>query len=202
MTSEKIIVLGFHKTGTTTIEKVLKDYNFKVYGGEKKILRLDEKKDVDDRIKQILNNYDAVQDMPWPLYYKELYDLYPNAKYILTYRDPDSWIKSVIKYFASIKIPVHKKIYGVPCAEGYEDIYLAYYKKLNNEIITFFKNKSNFLFMEMNKNFNYETLNDFLEIENDKTGKLPNSRKNKQKFSNYKLYRSLRSFYINTKKGY
>ena len=202
MTSEKVIVLGFHKTGTSSIDKVLKDYNFNVHGVDKKILKLKKRKDIYHRIKQILNKYDAVQDMPWPLFYKELYELYPNAKFILTYRQPDFWIRSVIKYFASIRIPLHQKIYGVPCAEGYKDTYLAVYNKLNDEIINFFEHKKNFLLMDMNKNFNYETIDEFLELKQVKRGQLFNLNKNKQNLSEFKLYRQLRSFFLNTKKGY
>ena len=39
--------------------------------------------------------YRSTTDYPACLYYKELLDLNPNAKVILTVRDPDSWYESV-----------------------------------------------------------------------------------------------------------
>jgi len=142
------------------------------------------------------------QDMPWPLFYKELYELYPDAKFILTYRNPDSWIKSVIKYFASIRIPLHKEIYKVPCAEGYEEVYLNFYKNLNNQIIEFFSDKDNFIQLETGTDFNYNKIYSFLEIDEIPQKVFPNSRKNIQYLSKYKIYRDIRSYYINHKKGY
>lgn len=202
MNKTKIIILGFHKTGTTTLENVLIDKGFKVHGADKQILKIKDPKKVKNYIKDILTKYDVIQDMPWPFYYKEIYDLYPDARYILTYREPEKWIRSVVRYFASIRTPNIKKMYGVPQAEGNEEIFIEKYNELNSQIISFFNNGDNFLILEMNKNFNYQTLNNFLCIDNNETGPLPNSRKNKQKLAKYKLYRDLRSFYINLKKGY
>jgi hypothetical protein len=141
--------------------------------------------------------------MPWPLFYKELYVIYPDAKYILTIRDTNKWIRSVVTYFASIRIPLHKKIYGVPCAEGYEYRYKEVYEQTNKQILKFFKNKPNFLIMEMGKNFNYETLCGFLGLEEIPHEDFPHARNNKKrKLPNYKLYRDLRSIYWNYKKKY
>ena len=140
--------------------------------------------------------------MPWPLFYKELNELYPSAKFILTYRNPESWIRSVVKYFASIKIPYHQKIYKVPCAEGYENNYLQVYNNFNEEVVAYFTGKDNFLKMTMGENFDYSSLSTFLDVKITANKSFPISRKNEQKLSNYKFYRDLRSLYRNWKKGY
>jgi hypothetical protein len=202
MKKNKVIVLGLQKTGTTTLETVLNQFGYRVYGGDKNLLKFNKRDEVLNYIEEIFEKNDAVQDMPWPIYYKELYELYPNAKFILTYRDPDSWIKSVVKYFASIRIPLHQKIYNTPCAEGYEKEYLEYYNNLNNEIINFFNNKDNFKVLTVPGDFNYKTFCDFIGIKNIPNEDFPRSRKNSQYMSKFKLYRNVRSFYINKKKGY
>ncbi|WP_417855019.1 sulfotransferase family protein [Xanthomarina gelatinilytica] len=200
---QKIFVIGFQKTGTTTLEHALERLGYRVYGGDKNLMKYEDKDALKNYIKNTLKNWDAVQDMPWPLFYKELYELYPAAKFVLTIRDTEKWISSVVKYFAGIRFPLHRKIYGVPCAEGYEERYKELYEQINQEIIEFFKNKPNFLIMEMGKNFNYETLCGFLDIKEIPKEAFPHARNNnKRKLPNYKLYRDLRSIYWNYKMNY
>lgn len=202
MKDTKVFVLGFQKTGTTSLENALKRLGYKVYGGDKNLLKFKDVEKLKIYIGRILKDYDAVQDMPWPLFYRELYELYPDAKFILTYREPEKWIKSVVRYFAKIRIPMHRKIYGVPHAEGYEETYLKIYKKYNAEILKFFEGKKNFLMMEIGKNFDYNTLCPFINIEDIPAEDFPRSRSNKQNLSKYVWYRNLRSIYWNLKKGY
>ncbi len=197
---EKVFVIGFQKTGTTSLENALKLLGYKVDGGDKNLMKFETTFELKAYIKSKLENFDAVQDMPWPLFYKELYELYPTAKFILTYREPKSWIKSVVKYFASMKIPLHQKIYEVPCAEGYEDKYLEVYETFNQSVLEYFNNKDNFLYMELGKNYDYKTLCTFLNIEDIPEGNFPKSRSNSQNLSKYKIYRDLRSAYWNFKK--
>lgn len=200
---QKVFVIGFQKTGTTSLEHALEHLEYRVYGGDKNLLKFDNRDALKDYIKDTLQNWDAVQDMPWPLFYKELYDLYPDAKYILTIRDSEKWIRSVVTYFASIRIPLHQKIYHVPCAEGNESRYLEVYENINAEILVFFKDKPNFLIMEMGRNFDYKTLCHFLNLEEIPQGNFPHARNNKKRqLPKYKLYRDLRSLYWNYKKNY
>ena len=200
---QKVFVIGFQKTGTTSLEYALEHLGYHVYGGDKNLMKFSDSDELKTYIKKTLKTWDAVQDMPWPIFYKELYEIYPEAKFILTIRPTDKWIRSVITYFASIRVPLHKKIYGVPCAEGYEDRYIELYNQYNKDIIEFFKQKPNFLIMEMGKNFNYQTLGIFLDLEDIPLADFPHARNNKKrKLPNYKLYRDLRSMYWNYKKNY
>jgi len=129
--------------------------------------------------------------------------LYPGAKFILTLRDTNSWIKSVVNYFASIRIPLHQKIYGVPCAEGYETVYRERYDRHNREVLAFFKDKPDFIVMEQGKNFDYATLCGFLGIAEVPQTAFPHARNNRTRsLPRYKWYRDLRSLYQNLKKGY
>lgn len=200
---QKVFIIGFQKTGTTSLDLALQKLGFKVYGVDKNLLKFKSGEDLKAYILTILKNWDAVQDMPWPLFYKELYALYPNAKFILTKRDEDDWYNSAKRFFGSIRIPFHKKIYHVPCAEGYEKEYKEIYNKHNEEVLNFFKGKDNFLLMEPKQNFNYKTLCHFLEIDNVPVEDFPHGRNNKKrKLPNYKLYRDIRSLYWNYKKRY
>lgn len=44
---------------------------------------------------QLFHNYQAVVDFPGALYYKEIAGYYPDARVVLTVRDPDAWYDSV-----------------------------------------------------------------------------------------------------------
>ena len=46
--------------------------------------------------------YDALTDTPCVLFAEELLTAYPNAKVILTYRDPDSWVVSMQRSYYAV----------------------------------------------------------------------------------------------------
>ncbi|WP_156032939.1 sulfotransferase [Sediminibacter sp. Hel_I_10] len=195
--------MGFQKTGTTSLEHALQFLDYRVCGGVKHLMDFEHSEDLQEYLVSLLKNWDAFQDMPWPLFYKELYELYPDAKFILTIRPTEQWIKSVVNYFASIRVPLHQKIYKVPCAEGHEVVYKKVYNQHNNDVIAFFKNKPNFIIMKQGLNFDYDTLCGFLNIDKVPQMAFPHARNNKKRqLPNYKLYRDLRSLYWNFKKKY
>lgn len=199
----KVFVIGFQKTGTTSLELALQRLGFRVYGGDKNLMKFQNTIELKTYIQKTLQNWDAVQDMPWPIFYKQLFELYPEAYFILTVRDPQSWIQSVVQFFGSIRFPLHQKIYGVPCAEGYESRYLEVYQQNNKEVQFFFSGKPHFLVMDMKKDFNYETLCGFLNIQDIPIEAFPHGRNNgRRTLPKYKWYRDLRSLYWNLKKGY
>ena len=47
-----------------------------------------------EKWRSVFKNYGAVLDLPAILFYKELMAVFPNAKVILTLREPKSWYKS------------------------------------------------------------------------------------------------------------
>lgn len=199
----KVFIIGFQKTGTTSLEHALESLDYRVYGGDKTLMKIENTESLKLYINDTLLTWDAVQDMPWPLFYRELYDLYPDGKFILTIRDTQKWISSVKKYFASIRVPLHKKIYNVPCAEGHESVYIDVYQQHNREVKEFFKEKSNFIVMEQGENFDFKTLCGFLSIDKVPKTAFPHARNNKGRMlPNYKIYRDLRSLYWNIKKKY
>lgn len=202
-TKNKVFVIGFHKTGTTSLETALEHLGYRVYGGDRNLMKFKNKdrKELLQYIKKLLLNYDAVQDMPWPLFYRELVELYPDAKYILSLRETEAWIDSVIRHWGSIKVPLHREIYRVPCAEGFEQTYKELYNEHNKVVLKFFKNSSNFLVMEQGQNFDYRTLCEFLGIEV-LPGDFPHNRKNNRFRAKIKLYRDLRSFFWNTRNNW
>ena len=92
-----IIGVGFQKTGTSSLREALKVLDYRVKDTTTRALIPILKKDYPS-ILRMLNSYDAVEDTPWYMIYKELDKLIPNSKFILTIRDEESWFLSVKKH--------------------------------------------------------------------------------------------------------
>ena len=82
----KIFVIGFHKTGTKSLASALKKLGYRVTGPNGI-----EDPDIADNVYSmaytLVEQYDAFQDNPWPIIYKEIDKRYPESKFILTLRD-------------------------------------------------------------------------------------------------------------------
>lgn len=161
----KVFCIGFHKTGTKSLAVALKKLGYRVTGPngmyDPKIER-----NAIAMANQLTEKYDAFQDNPWPVIYKELDGKHPNSKFVLTLREPDSWIRSQVKDFGSKETPMRKWIYGVGCPKGNEDIYLKRFREHNNDVENYFKDRpQDLLVMNLTKGDGWEKLCPFLGVE-------------------------------------
>ncbi|MBN9670323.1 sulfotransferase [Roseibium aggregatum] len=105
----KIFCIGDNKTGTTTLERVLRLYGYHLPDQQEQEIRLTKRVFETDytELTRFCSRYDAFQDMPFSqgLTYVAADALFPNSKFILTERDPESWFSSLVNF--------HKKIYGI-----------------------------------------------------------------------------------------
>ncbi|WP_084399608.1 sulfotransferase family protein [Pseudotamlana agarivorans] len=164
---DKVFIIGFHKTGTSSLGKALQILGYRVCGSIKEAYDYDTALDVKSYIlkkaKPLLSSYDAFQDTPWFLLYQELYKLYPEAKFILTKRHPEQWAKSVQNHFGIQKIKYHDFIYGTNNSLKDESIYLNVYNAHNTNVQDFFSNKGNFLVFDPITD-GWEELANFLNV--------------------------------------
>lgn len=108
---DKVFVIGFNKTGTTSIKKVLQWSGLKVGRQEvAEMLALDWPGGSTDRIIRYCHTADAFQDLPFskPGLFRALDQAFPRSKFILSVRDsPEQWYKSLVNFhtkrFASDK---------------------------------------------------------------------------------------------------
>lgn len=143
---DKVFIIGFHKTGTSSMGKALQILGYRVCGSIKEGLdlnsdHLNNKNQLKENTYGLLDRYNAFQDTPWFLLYKELYNAYPNSKFILTIRDEDKWIKSVQKHFGDGNFQYHSLIYGSNDSIKNEKKYRDTYNKHNIESQRFFADK-------------------------------------------------------------
>lgn len=137
---KKVFCIGFHKTGTTSLEKALELLGYRVTGpnGTKDP---DIASKVYDMADELVQQYDAFQDNPWPVIYREMDEKYPGSRFILTMRSPESWINSQVRDFGLRETPMRQWIYGVGCPEGNEDVYVARYERHNREVLEYFRDR-------------------------------------------------------------
>lgn len=162
--NRKIFCIGFHKTGTKSLALSLKQLGYTVKGrfgiNDKDINSL-----AFTKAKKFINKFDAFQDNPWPLLYKELDILAPNSKFILTIRNKESWLSSVINYFGDTETEMRKWIYGAGSPIGNEDLYVERYDLHNNSVLNYFlKRKSDLLVMNLEEGSSWNELCSFLKI--------------------------------------
>lgn len=158
----KIICIGWHKTGTTTIGDALLTLGYSVTGCREDLAY----PLLDGNIKpaiEIATTFDAVQDVPWAALFEELDLAFPNSKFIITKREELSWLNSAKKHFKDSDIKLHEWIYGTGILEGNEAIYLERYRKHYKDIETYFKNRPNdFIIMDLKQGDGWVKLCKFL----------------------------------------
>lgn len=92
----KIFCIGLGRTGTTTFQDCMEILGYRHRGWSGPELGLLAMIDFQS-ILPIIEGYESFDDYPFPLIYKELFKIYPDAKFILTKRkNIDSWVNSVI----------------------------------------------------------------------------------------------------------
>lgn len=108
-TYSKIFGIGANKTGSTTLEAVLKLYGLTLPNQKEQEARTTFPSFRTDyeALRSFVSRYDAFQDLPFSEgdTYIALDALFPNSKFILTERDPEKWFDSMCRF--------HKKIFRV-----------------------------------------------------------------------------------------
>jgi hypothetical protein len=97
----KVIGAGYGRTGTMSLKLALEQLGFgpchhmvEVFAHPESIPLWSDAADGKADWDAIFQGYVSAVDWPTATFYKELADKYPDAKVILTERDPESWFKS------------------------------------------------------------------------------------------------------------
>src|SRR5689334_18025005 len=90
----KIIVIGWHRTGTRSMKAALQMLGFRGVHWWPGWL---DQQTIDKP--PVFKKYAAFADFPFPLIYRQLDQWFPEAKFILTTRSVESWQNSVKAHF-------------------------------------------------------------------------------------------------------
>lgn len=158
---DKVFGIGFHKTATSSLERALEMLGYRVYGPAPEISDRERAKEV---ARKVLQEHDALQDVPWPVFYKWFDHMYPGSKFILTIRPEDKWIKSVCQSFKEREFEAHEWIYGVDDPIGNEEEYLKVYRQHNESVLEYFSGRrgEDLLVMDITNGDGWEKLCPFL----------------------------------------
>ncbi len=174
----KVFGIGFHKTGTTSLAQALEVLGYKTVHGDGKNSPLHEGTEgrmlINDYIKKgdyelpTFDIYDAFTDNPYFSIWREITEIYPEAKYILTIRNEDEWIDSCVRYLSGRRVrPMRKWKFGKHANPAKNSAskkrWLEEYRKHNEEIINYFeKHNKDLLVMDITKGDGWEKLCPFL----------------------------------------
>lgn len=188
----KIFCIGFNKTGTTTIARVMKDFGYQLGDQTKSELLLKNWFLRDFKsITDFCNTAEGFQDIPFslPYTYTVLDNYFHNAKFILTIRDNENqWYDSITRYHSrlwsknntlpSIKelkmsnygylgfaYDYYKYVFNTPVTDIYNETILKdTYLAHNNAVMDYFKGKpESLIVINVSHSLDYFRLCDFLE---------------------------------------
>lgn len=98
----KVIGAGFGRTGTTSMKEALELLGYDKCHHMREVMASVKQVDLFDRVSRnvevdwddVFDGFEAAVDWPAAARYAELMEKYPDAKVILTARDPEAWYKS------------------------------------------------------------------------------------------------------------
>ena len=116
-TRPKVFCVGFHKTGTKSLGAALATLGYRV-AGPRGTLDPQIATNALPLALRLAGDFDAFQDNPWPILFKELDAAFPGSRFILTLREPAAWIASVVRHFGHATSPMRSaaRIAGDPSA--------------------------------------------------------------------------------------
>jgi Sulfotransferase domain len=171
----KIFGIGFHKTGTTSLGRALRDLGFRVHKGFSinmpgKRVRIPEPvtlAKIQDVALPIVPYYSAFQDNPWPLLFDELDRLWPGSRFVLTTRDPERWYRSAARFHNGRKSRMLDFIYGqrdLKIAEN-KELCLRRFNAHNEKVKAYFKDRpDDLLCWDLEAEPNWYKLCAFLDV--------------------------------------
>ena len=152
-----VFCIGCPKTGNTSLYKALRILGLKV--AHMPYWRVYRWKSLDDYLDKIRNSYfDAYIDFPLGEddLYKYLKKAFPNAKFILTIRDNDSFVRSFFNFYRG-----SDWFKGLNDPDKKDKVY-EWFDGRNKEIISFFKGDGDFLLLDIINGDGWDKLCDFL----------------------------------------
>jgi hypothetical protein len=199
--NHKVFCIGFHKTGTTSLERALKQMGFIL--GETKIQYMLYEEIFNKKYDRLINfcyTADAFQDTPF--FMKDVYKIldkeFPKSKFILTVRDNENiWFSSMYNFFIKNKAKecgkfdienVLKNDLTLYKGHRYDVLKILYpnstlfdesyykncYLEHNKEVRDYFKNRpEDLLVLNVAEKNSYQKLAQFLDIRVKKDEKFP-----------------------------
>ena len=164
--TEKVFVIGFQRTGTTSVGAALETLGYHLGGsfgtGTPLQLPITQEK-LASAARSFALRADAFEDNPWPVVFREMDEAFPGSKFILTRRDPAGWIDSMVRHFGEEPDPVRSFIYGHGAPAGHETEYVCRYQSHVDDVLGYFAQRPRDLLVLNLDRWTWNDLCGFLE---------------------------------------
>jgi len=167
----RVFCIGFQKTGTSSLERALiilgyKVVNTKYWHRYMWIKNLHKPKSRENLLRSLFDSkFDAAADNPFPMCFRELDRLYPDAKFVLSVREESNWIKSAQNHFHKNPTPMLDYVYCKyktdPIVD--EELWINTYRQHNKDVLAHFKDQPDRLLIMKTEEFDFESLAIFLD---------------------------------------
>lgn len=141
----KIFGIGLNKTGTSTLSACGKSLSLRCAPYSPALIEDAARFDFAALAKTV-QHYDLFEDWPWPLLYRWLDETFPGSKFVLTVRkSPEKWLESYKKHSEKIA-PLefsNRLAYGYFYPHGWEEEHIERYKRFNDDVRAYFKDRPN-----------------------------------------------------------
>jgi hypothetical protein len=166
MMKEKVFGVGLHRTGTTSLRSAMPVLGYKTVppwrwtGRYAHTLR---REDVLADAFDLAAHHDASIYMPFTTFYRELHENWPTAKFILTERDEDAWVKSMVSFFGGGNWPEVRFAFGIDAKPENDETLRQVFRDHNRAVKEFFADKpGSLLVMDISKGDGWPALCRFL----------------------------------------
>lgn len=152
------------KTGTTTLNRALSILGYRVSHNSWQWLYSIMRNDW-EKVSKLALEWDALEDNPIPLIYKELDQLFPNSKFILSTRESDAWYQSVSYHIGNLISPMHEWLFGLGKGLPMKDKNhaIAVYETHQKAVRDYFQSRPNdLLIIDVTKTQNWDAICTFL----------------------------------------
>ncbi len=168
----KVFGIGLNRTGSSSLGRYFQMlgymHSFETYSVHKIERMINDKK----YLKKIMDRFEMHEDWPNAMVYKELAEMYPNAKFILTIRESaDKWFNSLLntsieeQKYSNTGNNVKKLIYGYSIINEEQRAELvSFYNKHNSEVQDYFKGTGRLLILSTGDSEKEKLICDFLGI--------------------------------------
>jgi hypothetical protein len=162
----KIFGIGLNKTGTKTLGAAMEHLGFKNKSYDALLLEDFRTNNLLPIIK-VARDFDSFEDWPWPLVFREMDQIFPDAKFILTIRkSPDIWFRSICNHsIITGPTEARKIVYGHSMPENFKEDYIQIYCRHNDLVKEYFQTKMDKLLVVCWENGSgWKDLSSFLKV--------------------------------------
>ena len=170
---QKVFGIGMNRTGTTSLKKCFRILGLlpvaptpasspEIAGATRRLLK---KGDYEPALK-FAERYRSFEDRPWNIWemYQQLDRRFPDSRFILTVRDPETWWRSVERWITFMK-PWMRKRYRIHLRSPSlrKDDMIHGYLQYNGAVMDYFVNTEKLLVIDFEKGDAWASLCGFLD---------------------------------------